>query len=87
MPRDEGLALLDELEAFATRPERVYAHRWQRGDAVFWDTQMTKKGTSQVSTALLGASHGQYRRRDPCPSHGYLPRTQPAVTVLSLPSE
>ncbi|MDP7651117.1 MAG: TauD/TfdA family dioxygenase [Rhodospirillales bacterium] len=41
MPRDEGLALLDELEAFATRPERVYAHRWEQGDAVFWDNRST----------------------------------------------
>ena len=41
MPRDEGLALLDELEAFATRPERVYAHHWKQGDAVFWDNRCT----------------------------------------------
>ena len=41
MPRDEGLALLDELEAFATRPQRVYAHHWEQGDVVFWDNRST----------------------------------------------
>jgi taurine dioxygenase len=37
MPEDEGGALLDELNAHATRPEFVYTHRWQIGDLVMWD--------------------------------------------------
>jgi alpha-ketoglutarate-dependent taurine dioxygenase len=36
-PEAEGRALLDELLAYATRPQFVYAHRWQPGDLVMWD--------------------------------------------------
>jgi alpha-ketoglutarate-dependent 2,4-dichlorophenoxyacetate dioxygenase len=36
-PRDKGRALLDELTAFATRPEFVYRHGWRPGDLVVWD--------------------------------------------------
>ncbi|MES2564094.1 MAG: TauD/TfdA family dioxygenase [Pseudomonadota bacterium] len=32
-----GNALLDELTEFATRPEFVYQHEWQVGDALIWD--------------------------------------------------
>ena len=37
LPEAEGRALLDELNDHATRPEFVYAHRWQIGDLVMWD--------------------------------------------------
>jgi alpha-ketoglutarate-dependent taurine dioxygenase len=36
-----GSALLDEICAFATRPEFVYRHSWQVGDVVMWDNGMT----------------------------------------------
>ena len=39
MDRDEGRALLDELLARATAPERVYRHEWQVGDVVIWDNR------------------------------------------------
>jgi len=39
MDLDEGRALLDELLAHATTPERVYSHRWAVGDTVIWDNQ------------------------------------------------
>ena len=32
-----GRELIDRLCAHATRPEFVYAHRWQIGDVVMWD--------------------------------------------------
>lgn len=32
-------ALLDELEAFACQPPRVYHHHWSPGDAVLWDNR------------------------------------------------
>jgi alpha-ketoglutarate-dependent taurine dioxygenase len=32
-------ALLDDLLARATRPERVYRHRWAVGDTVMWDNR------------------------------------------------
>jgi taurine dioxygenase len=40
LPRGEGTALLAELLAHATRPEFVYAHRWQPGDLVVWDNRV-----------------------------------------------
>jgi alpha-ketoglutarate-dependent 2,4-dichlorophenoxyacetate dioxygenase len=40
-PRDEGRALLDELEAHITRTEFVYSHLWQEGDLVMWDNRCT----------------------------------------------
>jgi alpha-ketoglutarate-dependent taurine dioxygenase len=39
MERDEGRALLDDLLARATTPERVYRHEWQVGDVVIWDNR------------------------------------------------
>jgi alpha-ketoglutarate-dependent 2,4-dichlorophenoxyacetate dioxygenase len=35
----DGAALIDELIAFATQPEFVYAHRWTLGDLVMWDNR------------------------------------------------
>ncbi len=31
-----GMDLLNELSEFATRPEFVYTHHWQVGDAILW---------------------------------------------------
>jgi taurine dioxygenase len=36
-----GAALLDEIYAFATRPEFVYRHHWRVGDVVMWDNGFT----------------------------------------------
>ncbi len=38
MPKDESSALLKDLAAHSTRPENVYAHDWQVGDMVMFDT-------------------------------------------------
>jgi alpha-ketoglutarate-dependent taurine dioxygenase len=37
MDRDEGRALLADLLARATTPDRVYRHSWSVGDLVIWD--------------------------------------------------
>ncbi|MEZ5892964.1 MAG: TauD/TfdA family dioxygenase [Parvularculaceae bacterium] len=37
----EGLALIDELNAFAAQPHFIYAHKWQDGDLVIWDNRCT----------------------------------------------
>jgi alpha-ketoglutarate-dependent taurine dioxygenase len=37
MGPDDSRALLDDLNDRATRPERVYSHRWSAGDTVMWD--------------------------------------------------
>lgn len=34
-------ALLDELWAYATRPENVWTHGWRTGDVVLWDNRST----------------------------------------------
>jgi alpha-ketoglutarate-dependent 2,4-dichlorophenoxyacetate dioxygenase len=39
MPTAEARALLRELLEAATRPERVYVHRWAPGDLVMWDNR------------------------------------------------
>ena len=39
MTVEEGRAFLDGLLARATRPERVYRHRWELGDLVIWDNR------------------------------------------------
>jgi len=36
---DAGRALLDGLLDRATRPDRVYRHRWEVGDMVIWDNR------------------------------------------------
>jgi alpha-ketoglutarate-dependent taurine dioxygenase len=37
MDIEEGRALLNELVARATTPDRVYQHKWSLGDMVIWD--------------------------------------------------
>ena len=39
MDVDEGRALLDDLLARATTPDRVYRHEWTVGDMVIWDNR------------------------------------------------
>ena len=41
LPEEEGRALLQELFAYATRPDFTCRHRWQAGDVVIWDNRMT----------------------------------------------
>jgi len=40
-PVEEGRALIEELIAFATRPQFVYRHRWTACDLVMWDNRCT----------------------------------------------
>ena len=39
MEPDEGRALLNDLLARATTPDRVYRHEWSVGDVVIWDNR------------------------------------------------
>lgn len=41
VPDAESRALIDELEAFAVRPENVFSHKWQAGDVLVWDNRCT----------------------------------------------
>ncbi len=38
-PLEKGRALLDELMARATRPEKVMRHEWSEGDLIIWDNR------------------------------------------------
>ena len=40
-PQEEGVKLLDELNAFATQPQFIYTHKWRAGDLVIWDNRCT----------------------------------------------
>jgi alpha-ketoglutarate-dependent 2,4-dichlorophenoxyacetate dioxygenase len=41
MGEDESRALIEELIAFATQPQFVYAHLWRAGDILIWDNRCT----------------------------------------------
>ncbi len=41
MPEDEGCSFIDELIAFCTRADYVYAHVWEPGDVLIWDERAT----------------------------------------------
>jgi taurine dioxygenase len=41
MDEASGSALLEEIYKLATRPEFVYCHHWQIGDALLWDNGFT----------------------------------------------
>ena len=40
IPMDEGRALIEELNEFATQPQFVHRHHWDVGDLVLWDNRM-----------------------------------------------
>lgn len=39
MPRERGLALIEELTAWCTQPQFVYSHPWRVHDLVIWDNR------------------------------------------------
>jgi alpha-ketoglutarate-dependent taurine dioxygenase len=63
MERGVGRALLDDLLARATEPERVYRHEWSVGDTVIWDNRGVlhravaydpSSGREMLRTTVLG---------------------------------
>ncbi len=38
---EDSRKLIEQLEAFATQPRFVYAHRWRKGDLLIWDNRCT----------------------------------------------
>jgi alpha-ketoglutarate-dependent taurine dioxygenase len=63
MAAGESRALLDDLLARATRPERVYRHSWSVGDTVIWDNRgvlhraipyRTDSSREMLRTTVLG---------------------------------
>jgi taurine dioxygenase len=41
MREADSRKLLDQLEAFATQPRFIYAHRWRKADVLVWDNRCT----------------------------------------------
>ena len=37
MSSEEGLALIERLQEWATQPQFVYRHQWKLGDLLIWD--------------------------------------------------
>jgi alpha-ketoglutarate-dependent taurine dioxygenase len=56
LPEAEATDLIRFLQEFATRPERVYRHRWRVGDAVLWDNRCTQHCATEFDDV-------RYRRR------------------------
>ena len=61
-PEDEARALIDELMAFATRPEFVFSHAWSKGDVVIWDNL----ATMHRATPFDDTSYRRDMRRATC---------------------
>ena len=56
LPEDESRDLLDELFNWIIRPEFVYRHQWQPGDAILWDNASTmhrRDAFDPASTRLM----------------------------------
>ena len=51
LPEAEGRKLLDELLAFATREEYVYAHKWRAHDLLMWDNRCTLHAATPYDTS------------------------------------
>jgi alpha-ketoglutarate-dependent 2,4-dichlorophenoxyacetate dioxygenase len=41
MDEADSAALIEELLAFATQPQFIYAHKWRQGDILIWDNRCT----------------------------------------------
>jgi alpha-ketoglutarate-dependent 2,4-dichlorophenoxyacetate dioxygenase len=49
-PEDKSRALLDDLQARATRPENAYRHEWRQGDVIVWDNQAAIHRATEYDT-------------------------------------
>jgi taurine dioxygenase len=50
-PEQQGRELLDQMQAFATRDEFVYRHKWRRHDLLMWDNRCTMHAATPYDTA------------------------------------
>jgi alpha-ketoglutarate-dependent 2,4-dichlorophenoxyacetate dioxygenase len=71
-----GLALIDELNAFAAQPHFIYAHKWRDGDLVIWDN----RSTLHRATAFEDQKYKRDMRRTTINEYG------PEIASTSLPS-
>jgi taurine dioxygenase len=65
IPNPDGLKMIDELVAFATRDEFVYRHKWQVGDVLMWDNRCTlHTGTLYDDTKYIREMHRLWVKGD-----------------------
>jgi hypothetical protein len=57
MDPDESDALLQRLFVHQTQPERLYRHKWKKGDLVFWVRQWAAASTDHVMLAREEEAH------------------------------
>jgi taurine dioxygenase len=53
LPYDEGRALIEELNALITPPERVYTHHWSPHQCMVWDNRCTLHRATGFDEARL----------------------------------
>jgi taurine dioxygenase len=53
MPYDEGRALIEEINAMITPPERVYTHHWSPRQCMVWDNRCTLHRATGFDEARL----------------------------------
>jgi len=53
LPYDEGRALIEEINAMITPPERVYSHRWSPRQCMVWDNRCTLHRATGFDEARL----------------------------------
>jgi alpha-ketoglutarate-dependent 2,4-dichlorophenoxyacetate dioxygenase len=54
LDQSEGMALVDDLIARSSAPDRVYAHHWRRGDLMIWDNRCTMHRAAPYDTEHYG---------------------------------
>ena len=65
MPKDEGLALVQEMVDFVTQDRFVYRHKWRVGDVLMWDNRCTlHTGTLFDDTKYIREMHRLWVRGD-----------------------
>jgi len=64
----EAVALVEDLIAAATTPDRVYSHRWQVGDLVIWDNRCTMHRATPFDDQAYGRDMRSMRTLDRLPA-------------------
>ena len=53
----ESRAIIDALEAHATRPDAIYSHRWRPGDLIVWDNRCTLHRATPYDNKYIRTLH------------------------------
>jgi taurine dioxygenase len=67
LPQEESQRLLDELWAFATRPEFIWVQQWKKGDVLIWDNRCVMHRRDPFDASLRRLMHRtQIQGSRPC---------------------